>query len=167
MPKTSKELSREAQVLKAFSLQSEGMSLTESCKEAGIAKRTYQRWSESVLGKVEYELAEIKAQMAAQAVGAWPLAVAEVIGIATGESTDERPTSPRDRLAAFDRLQSMVEEIKGQSVPEDESAAGYLGSTPHWLQGPKTVTVEMGAGGKVTVETGSTPEVIEGRAETL
>ena len=69
MPKTSKELSREAQVLKAFSLQSEGMSLTESCKEAGIAKRTYQRWSESVLGKVEYELAEIKAQMAAQAVG--------------------------------------------------------------------------------------------------
>jgi|ETNmetMinimDraft_33_1059910.scaffolds.fasta_scaffold14566_3 hypothetical protein len=167
MPKTSKELSREAQVLKAFSLQSEGMSLTESCKEAGIAKRTYQRWSESVLGKVEYELAEIKAQMAAQAVGAWPLAVAEVIGIATGESTDERPTSPRDRLAAFDRLQSMVEEIKGQSVPEDESAAGYLGSTPHWLQGPKTVTVEMGDGGKVTVETGSTPEVIEGRAETL
>jgi hypothetical protein len=167
MPKTSKELSREAQVLKAFSLQSEGMSLTESCKEAGIAKRTYQRWSESVLGKVEYELAEIKAQMAAQAVGARPLAVAEVIGIATGESTDERPTSPRDRLAAFDRLQSMVEEIKGQSVPEDESAAGYLGSTPHWLQGPKTVTVEMGDGGKVTVETGSTPEVIEGRAETL
>ena len=167
MPKTSKELSREAQVLKAFSLQSEGMSLTESCKEAGIAKRTYQRWSESVLGKVEYELAEIKAQMAAQAVGAWPLAVAEVIEIATGESTDERPTSPRDRLAAFDRLQSMVEEIKGQSVPEDESAAGYLGSTPHWLQGPKTVTVEMGDGGKVTVETGSTPEVIEGRAETL
>ena len=167
MPKTSKELSREAQVLKAFSLQSEGMSLTESCKEAGIAKRTYQRWSESVLGKVEYELAEIKAQMAAQAVGAWPLAVAEVIGIATGESTDERPTSPRDRLAAFDRLQSMVEEIKGQSVPEDESAAGYLGSTPHWLQGPKTVTVEMGAGGKVTVESGSVPEVIEGRAEAL
>ena len=74
---------------------------------------------------------------------------------------------PRDRLAAFDRLQSMVEEIKGQSVPEDESAAGYLGSTPHWLQGPKTVTVEMGDGGKVTVETGSTPDVIEGRAETL
>ena len=143
------------------------MSLTEACQAAGIAKRTYQRWSGSVLGNVEYELAEIKAQMAAQAVGAWPLAVAEVIGIATGESTDERPTSPRDRLAAFDRLQSMVEEIKGQSVPEDESAAGYLGSTPHWLQGPKTVTVEMGDGGKVTVETGSTPEVIEGRAETL
>ncbi len=167
MPRTTRELTREAQVLKAFSLQSSGMSLTEACQEAGIAKRTYQRWSGSVLGNVEYELAEIKAQMAAQAVGAWPLAVAEVIGIATGESTDERPTSPRDRLAAFDRLQSMVEEIKGQSVPEDESAAGYLGSTPHWLQGPKTVTVEMGDGGKVTVETGSTPEVIEGRAETL
>ena len=167
MPKTTRELTREAQVLKAFSLQSSGMSLTEACQAAGIAKRTYQRWSGSVLGNVEYELAEIKAQMAAQAVGAWPLAVAEVIGIATGESTDERPTSPRDRLAAFDRLQSMVEEIKGQSVPEDESAAGYLGSTPHWLQGPKTVTVEMGDGGKVTVETGSTPEVIEGRAETL
>ena len=82
MPKTSKELSREAQVLKAFSLQSEGMSLTESCKEAGIAKRTYQRWSESVLGKVEYELAEIKAQMAAQAVGAWPLAVADAYRLA-------------------------------------------------------------------------------------
>ena len=167
MPRTTRELTREAQVLKAFSLQSSGMSLTEACQAAGIAKRTYQRWSGSVLGKVENELAEIKAQMAAQAVGAWPLAVAEVIGIATGESTDERPTSPRDRLAAFDRLQSMVEEIKGQSVPEDESAAGYLGSTPHWLQGPKTVTVEMGDGGKVTVETGSTPEVIEGRAETL
>ena len=167
MPKTTRELTREAQVLKAFSLQSSGMSLTEACQEAGIAKRTYQRWSESVLGKVENELAEIKAQMAAQAVGAWPLAVAEVIQIATGESTDERPISPRDRLAAFDRLQSMVEEIKGQSAPEDESAAGYLGSTPHWLQGPKTVTVEMGDGGKVTVETGSTPEVIEGRAETL
>ena len=167
MPKTTRELTREAQVLKAFSLQSSGMSLTEACQAAGIAKRTYQRWSGSVLGNVEYELAEIKAQMAAQAVGAWPLAVAEVIEIATGESTDERPTSPRDRLAAFDRLQSMVEEIKGQSVPEDESAAGYLGSTPHWLQGPKTVTVEMGDGGKVTVETGSTPEVIEGRAETL
>ena len=167
MPKTTRELTREAQVLKAFSLQSSGMSLTEACQEAGIAKRTYQRWSGSVLGNVEYELAEIKAQVAAQAVGAWPLAVAEVIQIATGESTDERPISPRDRLAAFDRLQSMVEEIKGQSVPEDESAAGYLGSTPHWLQGPKTVTVEMGDGGKVTVETGSTPEVIEGRAETL
>ena len=167
MPKTTRELTREAQVLKAFSLQSSGMSLTEACQAAGIAKRTYQRWSGSVLGNVEYELAEIKAQMAAQAVGAWPLAVAEVIGIATGESTDERPTSPRDRLAAFDRLQSMVEEIKGQSVPEDESAAGYLGSTPHWLQGPKTVTVEMGDGGKVTVETGSTPDVIEGQAETL
>ena len=167
MPKTTRELTREAQVLKAFSLQSSGMSLTEACQEAGIAKRTYQRWSGSVLGNVEYELAEIKAQMAAQAVGAWPLAVAEVIQIATGESTDERPISPRDRLAAFDRLQSMVEEIKGQSVPEDESAAGYLGSTPHWLQGPKTVTIEMGDGGKVTVETGSTPDVIEGRAETL
>ncbi len=167
MPKTTRELTREAQVLKAFSLQSSGMSLTEACQAAGIAKRTYQRWSGSVLGNVEYELAEIKAQMAAQAVGAWPLAVAEVIEIATGESTDEKSISPRDRLAAFDRLQSMVEEIKGQSVPEDESAAGYLGSTPHWLQGPKTVTVEMGDGGKVTVETGSTPEVIEGRAETL
>ena len=167
MPRTTRELTREAQVLKAFSLQSSGMSLTEACQEAGIAKRTYQRWSGSVLGKVEHELTEIKAQVAAQVVGAWPLAVAEVIEIATGESTDERPTSPRDRLAAFDRLQSMVEEIKGQSVPEDESAAGYLGSTPHWLQGPKTVTVEMGDGGKVTVETGSTPEVIEGRAETL
>ena len=167
MPKTTRELTREAQVLKAFSLQSSGMSLTEACQAAGIAKRTYQRWSGSVLGKVGNELAEIKAQMAAQAVGAWPLAVAEVIEIATGESTDEKSISPRDRLAAFDRLQSMVEEIKGQSVPEDESAAGYLGSTPHWLQGPKTVTVEMGDGGKVTVETGSTPEVIEGRAETL
>ena len=167
MPRTTRELTREAQVLKAFSLQSSGMSLTEACQEAGIAKRTYQRWSGSVLGKVENELAEIKAQVAAQAVGAWPLAVAEVIEIATGESIDDRPISPRDRLAAFDRLQSMVEEIKGQSVPEDESAAGYLGSTPHWLQGPKTVTVEMGDGGKVTVETGSTPEVIEGRAETL
>ncbi len=167
MPKTTRELTREAQVLKAFSLQSSGMSLTEACQEAGIAKRTYQRWSESVLGKVENELAEIKAQVAAQVVGAWPPAVAEVIGIATGESTDERRISPRDRLAAFDRLQSMVEEIKGQSVPEDESAAGYLASTPHWLQGPKTVTVEMGDGGKVTVETGSTPDVIEGQAETL
>ena len=167
MPKTTSELTREAQVMKAFSLQSSGMSLTEACQEAGIAKRTYQRWSGSILGKVEHELTEIKAQVAAQAVGAWPHVVAEVIEIATGESTDERPISHRDRLAAFDRLQSMVEEIKGQSVPEDESVAGYLGSTPHWLQGPKTVTVEMGDGGKVTVETGSTPDVIEGRAETL
>ena len=167
MPKTTRELTRETQVLKAFSLQSSGMRLTEACQEVGIATRTYQRWSGSVLGKVENELAEIKAQVAAQAVGAWPLAVAEVIEIATGESIDDRPISPRDRLAAFDRLQSMVEEIKGQSVPEDESAAGYLASTPDWLRGPKTVTVEMGGGGKVTVETGSTPDVIEGRAETL
>jgi hypothetical protein len=33
--------------------------------------------------------------------------------------------------------------------------------------GPNTVTVEMGDGGKVTVETGSTPDVIEGLAEAL
>ena len=167
MPKTTRELTREAQVLKAFSLQSSGMSLTEACQEAGIAKRTYQRWSESVLGKVENELAEIKAQVAAQVVGAWPPAVAEVIGIATGESTDEKSISPRDRLAAFDRLQSMVEEIKGQCAPEDESASRYLASSPDWLIGPNTVSVEMGDSGKVTVESGSKSDVIEGRAETL
>ncbi len=91
----------------------------------------------------------------------------ELIEIATGESTGDRPIYPRDRLAAFGRLQSMVEEIKGQSVPEDESASGYLASSPDWLIGPNTVSVEMGDSGKVTVESGSKSDVIEGRAETL
>jgi|TARA_B100001964_G_C13772601_1_gene396668 hypothetical protein len=86
---------------------------------------------------MENELAETKAQMAAQAVGAWSRAVAEIIEIATGKSTEARPTSHRDRLATFDALQSLFREIKGQSVPEDESATGYQASTPclaQWAQ---------------------------------
>jgi hypothetical protein len=40
-----------------------------------------------------------------------------LVEIATGEGTvDNRSMYPRDRLTAFDRLQSMVEEITGQTI---------------------------------------------------
>jgi hypothetical protein len=145
------ELVRETQVLKAFSLQSSGMSLEESCKQVGIHERTYSRWAERALAGVEDAIHDTKAAVSS----------AKMIDIATGPSTEDNPIYHSVRLQAFDRLSNMVSKIADQQDPESSKAEeNYLSSSPRWLEGPKTITVEMHDGTKVKVSSPSEP--IEG-----
>jgi|ETN02SMinimDraft_4_1059925.scaffolds.fasta_scaffold13337_1 hypothetical protein len=155
------EMVRETQVLKAFSLQSSGMSLEDSCKKVGIHERTYSRWAERALAGVEEAIHDTKAAVSAAVVQAYPEAIAKVIDIATGPSTEDNPIYPSVRLQAFDRLNNMVSKITDSQDPESSKAEErYLSSSPRWLEGPKTITVEMRDGTKVKVSSPSEP--IEG-----
>ena len=155
------EMVRETQVLKAFSLQSSGMSLEDSCKQVGIHERTYSRWAERALAGVEDAIHNTKAAVSAAVVQAYPEAIAKVIDIATGPSTEDNPIYPSVRLQAFDRLNNMVSKITDSQDPESSKIEEeYLSTAPRWLEGPKTITVEMRDGTKVKVS--SPPDTIEG-----
>lgn len=142
--------------LKATLLQSQGMTIGESCEQVGIARRSFYEARWQLLFDKAQRLITGKMMVGVQnarnyVLEAWPAIVRRTVAIAQKAQED------KDSIAATALLHQMFPELSQQLSADESAEVAYLKSRPNFNPLQPMIAIQAQAGS--TVHIGDSGEV--------